>query len=125
MCEVIVTRNTSAGISLLSGAAAGRQPGREPGAGLRCPGLAAERPSWARPADSLSGPLRGRPVLETGNAAGGQGMLHGAICGAVRGHQLLDSARRPSSIHRQPGKDQVGGEGRMRLGFRAVFAMGQ
>lgn len=59
MCEVIVTRNTSAGISLLSGAAAGRQPGREPGAGLRCPGLAAERPSWARPADSLSGPLRG------------------------------------------------------------------
>lgn len=38
MCEVIVTRNTSAGISLLSGAAAGRQPGREPGAGPRCPG---------------------------------------------------------------------------------------
>ena len=31
-------------------------------------------------------------------------MLHGAICGAVRGHQLLDSVRGPSFIHPQPGK---------------------
>lgn len=28
------------------------------------PWLAADRPSWARTADSLSGPLGGRPVLQ-------------------------------------------------------------
>uniref|UniRef100_A0A8B9XP47 T-box transcription factor 5 n=1 Tax=Bos mutus grunniens TaxID=30521 RepID=A0A8B9XP47_BOSMU len=38
-------------------------------------------------------------------------MLHGAICGAVRGHQLLDSARRPSSIHRQPEQDPERSQG--------------
>lgn len=54
-------------------------------------------------------------------------MLHGAICGAVLGHQLLDSARGTSSIHRQPGKAPGGwgGTGRMRLGFWAVFTTGQ
>lgn len=64
MCEVIVTRNTSAGISLLS--CAPLAGSRAPGAGSRpeVPWLAADRPSWARPADSLSGPLGGRPVLQ-------------------------------------------------------------